>query len=80
MDPQTTLNELLEACAERDWERAEVLSQALLDWLQHRGFPPHTFGPKKLGKSWHRAVATFVCHLTTVQASCARKRRRRRAP
>ena len=80
MDPQVSLHELLAAVDAHDWERAEKLSTELLNWMQRRGFPPTTVGPLTLGKGWHRAVATFICHLATSEARRARKRRRRFKP
>ncbi len=78
MDPQATWQELLEARLNRDWNRAEELADALLAWLQRRGFPPHTVGDPKLGTRWHHAVAYFVCHLVLADAKQARTRAKRR--
>ena len=74
MDPQATWDELLEARSQRDWSRAEELANALLDWLQRRGFPPNTIGDQKLGTQWHHAVAYTVCHLVLADVRQARKR------
>ena len=76
MDPQATLRDLLAAVGDRDWDRVEELSEALLTWVQNRGFPPETMGPQSLGRGWHRAVTEFVCYLAKSQARTARKRRR----
>lgn len=78
MDPQATLNELLAAVESREWDRVDELSEALLEWMQRGGFPPQTLGSQKLGKQWHRAVATFVCHAAASKSRDAAKRRRRR--
>jgi hypothetical protein len=78
MDPQATWNELLEARLNRDWNRAEELADALLVWLQRRGFPPHTVGDPKLGTRWHHAVTYFVCHLVLADVKQARTRAERR--
>ena len=78
MDPQATWQELLEARLNRDWNRAEELADSLLEWLQHRGFPPQTIGDPKLGTRWHHAVAYFVCHLVLSDVKQARKRAERR--
>lgn len=78
MDPHATLNELLAALGERDWDRIEELADALLRWMECRGFPPTTLGPESLGKEWHRAVATFVCYAAKSKVRDARKRRRKR--
>ena len=77
MDPQATWNDLLEARSQRDWNRTEELANALLDWLQRRGFPPHTVGDQKLGTRWHHAVAYFVCHLVLADVRQARQRAKR---
>ncbi len=77
MDPQATWQELLEARLKRDWDQAEELANALLDWMQRRGFPPHTIGDPKLGPKWHHAVAYFVCHLVLADVKQARKRTKR---
>lgn len=77
MDPQSTWNDLLEARSQRDWNRAEELANALLDWMQRRGFPPLTIGDRELGTRWHHAVAYFVCHLVLADVRQARKRAKR---
>lgn len=41
MDPQTALNELLEAFAENDREAALDRLDALTAWISRGGFPPH---------------------------------------
>ncbi len=79
MDPECTLQELLEAVQARAWDRVDELAEALLDWLQKRGFPPITVGPRELGVEWHRAVATCVCYVAKSKVRDARKRRERRA-
>jgi hypothetical protein len=78
MDPQATLNDLLSAIGERDWDRVRELSDALLTWMERGGFPPDTVGARSLGVQWHRAVATFVCHAATSRANDAMKRRMRK--
>ena len=79
MDPQATWDELLEARLERDWDRAEELANALLDWMQRSGFPLDTVGDRRLGTRWHHAVAYFVSHLVLADVCQARKRARRRS-
>ena len=79
MDPQATLRDLLDAVGDRDWDQVDELSEALLTWVQKRGFPPKTLGPKKLGRGWHRAIAEFVCYLAKSRARDARKRRQKGA-
>jgi hypothetical protein len=78
MDPQATLNELLEAVADRDWDRVDELADSLHGWLQKGGFPPPTLGPENLSRGWHRAVAAFLCRLAKAKARTARERRNRR--
>ena len=78
MDPQATWDELLETRLQCGWNRAEELANALLDWMQRGGFPPHTVGDRKLGTRWHHAVAYFVCHLVLADVRQARKRAKRR--
>ena len=73
MDPQATLSELLQAVDDRDWDRVDELAEALLHWLERRGFPPLTLGAKSLGHDWHRAIATFVCRLAQSQVRAARQ-------
>ena len=79
MDPEATLLELLEAVQARAWDRVDELAGALLDWLEKQGFPPLVVGPRELGVEWHRAMATFVCHMAQSKVRDARKRRERRA-
>ena len=69
--------------ADRPWTDvmhsfAEELANALLEWLQRRGFPPQTIGDPKLGTRWHHAVTHFVCHLVLADVRQARKRAERR--
>ena len=37
-----------------------------------------TLGDPKLGKQWHRAVATVACHMVASRSRDAAKRRRRK--
>lgn len=78
MDPDAALQELLDAVRVRDWDRIDELADGLLGWMERRGFPPMTLGPKEMGREWHRTVATFVCHAAKSKANDARKRRTRR--
>lgn len=79
MDPHSTLNDLLDAIVRRDWERVRELSDALLTWMENGGFPPEAIGSSKLGKRWHRTIATFICHAAVSRADDAAKRRRRKS-
>ena len=79
MDPDVTLRELLEAVQVRAWDRVDELAEALLQWIEKRGFPPSTIGSSQLGIEWHRTVTTMVCHLAVSKARDARKRRHRKA-
>lgn len=78
MDPQATLNELLDAVASRKWDDVRELSDSLLSWMQRGEFPPITLGSESLGKGWHRAIATYVCMSAIASANKAEKRRERR--
>jgi aspartate aminotransferase-like enzyme len=77
MDPDVTLRELLEAVQARAWDRVDELAEALLQWVEKRGFPPSTIGSPQLGVKWHRTVTTMVCHLAVSKARDARQRRRK---
>ena len=76
MDPQATLNELLDAVGRRDWDQIHELSEVLLGWMEQGGFPPEVVGPVSLGKRWHRTMATFVCHTAVARANDAARRRK----
>ncbi len=78
MDPDATLRDLLHALNSRDWDRVDELQDALLTWMERRGFPPMTIGHKDLGLEWHRAVATFICHAAASKVKDARQRRSRK--
>ena len=41
MDPNAAIRELAEALACQDWQQANILSEALCDWLDHDGFAPN---------------------------------------
>ena len=78
MDPDAAMKDLLDAVHVRDWDRVDELAEGLLSWMEKRGFPPTTLGPKELGRVWHRALATFVCYAAQTKAQDARKRRKRK--
>lgn len=78
MDPDAALKELLEAVQSRAWDRVEELADGLLSWMEKRGFPPITVGPKELGRQWHTTIATFVCYAAQAKVRDARKRRSRK--
>lgn len=79
MDPDATLRDLLDAVQERDWDRIDELAEALLGWMEKRGFPPITLGAEELGREWHRTIATFICYTAQSKSRAARKRRARKA-
>lgn len=60
MDPQATLNGLLEALDDADWDSVRELAMALQHWLDHDGFPPVTMGAKSLGREWHMAIVVLL--------------------
>lgn len=78
MDPDAALKDLLEAVSSREWDRVEELASGLLSWMEKRGFPPMTLGPKELGRDWHRTLATFVCYAAQAKVRDARNRRARK--
>ncbi len=75
MDPDAALKDLLDAVQARAWNRVDELAEGLLSWMEKRGFPPATIGPKELGRNWHRTVATFVCYAAQSKARDARRSR-----
>ena len=78
MDPNACLMQLLDAIEDRNWNQAEELANALLDWLNKSGFPPKTLGSVRLGTFWHRTVAQFICQAAIARVRNARKRMRRK--
>lgn len=78
MDPNSTLSELLSAIETRDWDQVEELADALLRWMENSGFPPQTLGDARIGRTWHRSVATFICMAALAKVRAARKRQSRR--
>ena len=78
MDPDAALKDLLDAVNDRDWGRVEELAAGLLSWMEKRGFPPITLGPKELGRNWHCTLAQFVCYAAQAKVRDARKRRSRK--
>lgn len=78
MDPQVTWQELLEASAKREFDRMEELAEALLHWIDRRGYPPKTVDRDDLPRGWHKAIAQFVCHMAKGDVRRVRKRRLRR--
>lgn len=78
MDAEATLRDLLTALEDRDWDRIDELTEALLQWMERGGFPPQALGSPKLGKQWHRTIATFVCHAAASKSRDTAKLRRRK--
>ena len=78
MDPDAAMKNLLDAVHVRDWDCVDELAEGLLSWMEKRGFPPTTLGPKELGRNWHRTIATFVCYAAQSKVRDARKRRSRK--
>ncbi|MBX3452808.1 MAG: hypothetical protein KF777_24945 [Planctomycetaceae bacterium] len=76
MDPQATLTDLLQAVADRDWDRVDELAETLRTWLSNGDFPPKTLGTWKLGQKWHQALSLSICDLARSEARNARKRRK----
>jgi hypothetical protein len=56
IDPNACWLELSEAFGE-DWDRAEELADALLDWMERGGFPPQITGRTELD----RLIAKQTC-------------------
>ena len=77
MEPTATLRDLLEALVQHEWDRVEELKDNLLSWMERGGFPPTTIGHQRLGREWHRAAATFICHAAASKVRDARRRRSR---
>jgi hypothetical protein len=73
MDPQATWNELLKSYEIGNWDRAEELGVALLDWIDRRGSPPTTVGNQSLGIDLNRTIARFVCILLLTRIRKARR-------
>jgi hypothetical protein len=78
MDPDAALKDLLNAVQSRAWDRVEEVAEGLLSWMEKRGFPPTTLGPKELGRNWHRTIATFVCYAAQSKVRDVRTRRARK--
>lgn len=78
MDPDVTFRDLLDALHANEWERVDEMSEMLIGWLNKNGFPPTTLGDPKLGKKWHRSIATFVCYAAQSHARKVQERQPRR--
>jgi len=74
MDPQATLNDLFDALEQSDWDAVRELSQTLLTWIEHEGFPPVIIGSKSLGTEWHRRITESACRAALARAMAARKK------
>lgn len=61
MDPQATWDMLLRAWSRREWSEVFELCEALLGWLDKRGFPPETNYPNELGADWNGVIAKAAC-------------------
>lgn len=61
MDPQETWHRLLDAWVNRQWDEVHELSEALLAWLDHGGFPPEIQYPREMGAEFNRSIARAAC-------------------
>ena len=57
MDPQQTWNDMLDAYASGQFNRADELAVALLDWLDKGGFPPQAFPGRTFDSDFNWDVA-----------------------
>jgi len=60
MDPQAAWNELLDALAADELDEAELRAEALITWLDRKGFPPQT-SLRELPGPWDEAICRYVC-------------------
>lgn len=60
MDPQAAWNELLDALAADDLAEAEFRAEALVMWLDRKGFPPQT-SLRVLPSHWDEAICRYIC-------------------
>lgn len=60
MDPQVAWNELLDALAAGELAEAELRAEALIIWLDRKGFPPQT-SLRVLPGPWDEAICRYVC-------------------
>lgn len=67
MDSQATWEQLLDAYSDHDWESTEESANALLQWLEHGGFPPQTVRHRDLRPPANRLIAMATCHLALEQ-------------
>jgi hypothetical protein len=77
MDPQAAWNEMLTAILQKDWIQVLELSEALLSWMKHGGFPPQTTAVTMPAR-WNRAHAKFGCSLALQLVKEARRRKMQR--
>ena len=68
MDPNTAWDNMLTAYATKQWSEASEHAEALIDWLNGGGFPPHpTIGScsgtltMQLDQHLSRAIAIAAC-------------------
>lgn len=69
MDPQATWLELLDAWEAGDWEAVVDAAEALLSWLDKRGFPPQPFASRWLGQEVHSTVVRAACSFMLARGS-----------
>jgi len=60
MDPQSTWEAMLEAIAVGNLDEATEKAEALLGWLDRKGFPPQTL-TRVLPVEWDRKLCRFLC-------------------
>ncbi|MEZ6146953.1 MAG: hypothetical protein R3B91_16360 [Planctomycetaceae bacterium] len=62
MDPDTTLQGLLDAARSARLGPRRRTEPSLTRLFKQGGFPPLTLGPRELGKQWHHTVTYFTCY------------------
>lgn len=60
MDPQAAWNELLDALAANELADAVLRAEALVAWLDRKGFPPQT-SMRELPDRWNEMICRHVC-------------------
>jgi hypothetical protein len=60
MAPQAAWNELLDALAADELAEAELRAEALVTWLDGKGFPPQT-SLRVLPSQWDEAICRYLC-------------------
>ena len=67
MDPQATLQRLLDSYMDANWADAKDAAEDLLGWIRGGGFPPQVHVNQEMDDRWNRALTEAACRFVILE-------------